>query len=162
MKKVLALRIAGLSCLYFLLAACSPNQSNSLLSDQKADLSSHSVDKTAKVDELYVKSYSPSIALASGLTKAEVSGECYTSTFPSHKIVAIENGTLLDFMDLNPASDVNAKQALCINGKFNLSINAGALAGGIHSIRLVMQAYDNNNQLVTNDVQGVSTLTLTK
>lgn len=162
MNKVSTLKVAGATCLCLLLASCSPTQSGTLLSDQKEEPTTHSVDKSAKVDELYVKVYGASVAVSSGVTKVDVSGECYTSTFSSHKIVAIENGKLLDIMDLNPATDANAKLALCTNGRFNLAINTGMLAAGIHSIRIVMQAYDGNNQLVTNDVQGVSTLTLTK
>lgn len=162
MEKFLALRLAGLCYLFFTLTACSQSQENSLLSDQKGDPSAHALDKTPKAEELYVKTYIGSIAVASGVTKAEVSGECYVSTFPSHKILALENGNILQILDINPTTDVNASYASCKNGKFNLAINTGVLASGSHTIRFVMQAYDNSNKLFTNDVQGVSTLTLTK
>lgn len=162
MKKFLAFRSAGTLCLFFIVAACSQSQENSLLSDQKGDPLTHVLDKTPKVEELYIKTYVGSVAVPSGVKKAEVSGECYTSTFSSHQIIATEKGVLLDIMDINPSTDLNSKTASCKNGVFNLAINTEFLASGPHTIRFIMQAYDSNGKIVTNDVQGVSTLTLTK
>ncbi|MGZ3772062.1 MAG: hypothetical protein ACXVCY_08170 [Pseudobdellovibrionaceae bacterium] len=162
MRKFLSTRFYGLIFLSILMAGCSPNQSNSLLNDQKQDPTNHVVDKTPKVDELYLKVDNSSVAVAAGETKADVSGDCYFSTYPAHQIVAMDNGTVIDIMDVNPTSDASIARSACVNGRFNLVLNAAALASGSHSIRFVMQAYDSKKQMVTNDVQGVSTLTLTK
>ncbi|UOF02028.1 hypothetical protein [Bdellovibrio reynosensis] len=156
-----ALKILSLLSI-LLMTACSPMEGQSLLTNERSDDSSHTLDKTPKSEELYLKSYSPTINTIAGQAKAEVSGECYISTYPNHKIVALENGVQLDIVDLNPTTDANGRFAVCKNGKFNLAINTSALAGGIHSIRLLLQAYDENGAVVVNDAQGASAITLTK
>lgn len=156
------LKLMGLSSLLLIVSACQPIEGNSLLTDQKGDPSTHALNKDPKSEELYLKSYSANIATTAAVTKAEVSGECYTSTYPVHNIVVLKSGLQLDIVDLNPATDVNSKTASCKNGKFNLAINTGALASGVHTLRFVLQAWDSKGQLVVNDVQGVSSVTLTK
>lgn len=158
-----AFKLVGISSLLVLLSACQPINGNSLLTDQKDDPSAHAVDATPKSEELYLKTFSPSVQ-AAGLDKVEISGECYTSTYPTHKIIVLRSGVQLnDFVvDLNPATANNTNSAACKNGRFNVSLNSGALAAGVHSLRFFMQAWDKDNNLVTNDAQGASNITLTK
>lgn len=158
--KFSTLKIVLASSLLVFTSACQQITGNSLLTDEQGDPSTHALDKTPKVEELYLKSYSASLQ-ATGLDKVEVSGECYTSTYPRHAIYVLEGGSQLDILDLNPATDANTKAASCKNGRFNLSINTGVLSGGIHTLRFVIQAWDSNNKPVSNDL-AASTVTLTK
>lgn len=144
-----------------MLTACSQIEGNSLLTNQRDDSSTLAVDKTPKPEELYLKTFNSSV-VATGASKVEISGECYVSTFPSHRIIVTEGVNILDVMDVNPSTNVNAKSAVCANGRFNLALNAGPLTAGTHSIRFVLQAFNGTNQPITNDVQGVSNLILTK
>ncbi|MGZ3768251.1 MAG: hypothetical protein ACXVCP_14675 [Bdellovibrio sp.] len=161
MNRFSVVRMPVVLLLYFAVMGCSNTQENSLLSDKAQDPSNHTVDKTAKVEELYIRTYSGG-ASATNLSKVEVSGECYTSTFPSSNIVALENNQMLDMFDLNPNTDVNTPQAQCKNGRFNVAINTGNLSAGAHTVKFVVQARDSNNAIVTNPVQGVSTFQITK
>lgn len=144
-----------------LLTSCSQIDGNSLLTNQRDESSTLAVDKTPKSEELYLKTYNTSV-VATGISKIEISGECYVSTFPSHRIIATEGMNILDVMDLNPSTNVNSKAAVCTNGRFNLALNAGVLSAGNHAIHFVLQAFNGTNQPITNDVQGVSNLNLTK
>ncbi|MEN0057433.1 MAG: hypothetical protein AAGB31_01255 [Bdellovibrio sp.] len=152
------LLFAGFSLLF---SACTPVDGNSLLTDQKDDASLHAVDKTPKSEELYLKAYNTSVS-GTGVTKVEISGECYTSTYPSHNIIATSGGAQVDIVDLNPSVSPAAAVASCKNGRFNLAINSFNFASGNHTIRLMLQAYDANNQIVVNDVQGASSIVLRK
>ncbi|WII71007.1 hypothetical protein QJS83_11095 [Bdellovibrio sp. 22V] len=157
-----ALKIMVLTSLLMTLASCSPIQGNSLLTDQKDDPSTHTLDKTPKQEEIYLKSFSPSAA-ASGLSKIEISGECYVSTYPSHDIISYVNGTQRAVLDLNATTAAGAGIATCKNGKFNLAIETGSWAAGVYTVRLVLRAYEANNPTpITNDAQGASTLTVTR
>lgn len=158
--KLSVVKLTLTSGLFILLAACQQISNNSLLTDQKSDNSTHALDKTPKVEELYLKSYTASIQ-ATNLDKVEVAGECYASTFPRHAIYVLKNNAQLDILDLNPATANNTGTASCKNGRFNLVINSGALGSGVHSLRLVIQAWDANNQVVVNDMAS-NTVTLSK
>ncbi len=146
------------------LGACSPMNDNSLLTDKSSDSSSYSLNKEPRSDELYLRPYNSTVNVAASVTQAQVSGECYTSTYPRHQIVALNNaGGQMDIVDINTASAVNSLAAACKNGKFNLAINTGVLtSGAVHSIKLLLIAYNDKNQTITNEAQGSARLTLTK
>ncbi|WP_295899209.1 hypothetical protein [uncultured Bdellovibrio sp.] len=158
-----AFKLAGISSLLVLLSACQPINGNSLLTDQKDDPSANALDKAPKSEELYLKVFNPTIQ-ATGLDRVEVSGECYLSTYPKHSIIVLRSGVQLnDFVvDINPTTANNTNSASCKNGRFNLALNTGQLAAGVHSLRFILQAWDANNSLVTNDAQGASNVTLSK
>lgn len=158
--KLSVLKLTLTSSLFVLLAACQQVANNSLLTDKKDDSSTHALDKTPKAEELALKSFSASIQ-ATNLDKVEVAGECYVSTFPRHAIYVLKSNMQLDIVDLNPATANNTGTASCKNGRFNLAINTGALSAGVHSLRLVIQAWDANNQVVVNDMAS-NTVTLSK
>lgn len=154
--------LMALSAFFYLaLTACSPMSDNSLLSDKKDSASSLTVDKTPKSEELYLKLDVASIGPAVTSNKLEVSGECYTSTYTKHRIVAREFGSLLPIVDVTAASGTLG-EALCRNGRFNFSLNVGALATGGHQIRVSLEAVDGLNALVINDAQGAANLSFTK
>lgn len=143
-----------------LLSACQPISDSSLLTDQK-DQSSLSLNKDPKSEELYLKSFSPSIH-ATGLNKVDIAGECYVSTYPKHSIVVMNGGNLLDIVDINPRTASNTAMASCKNGRFNLTLNTGVLGNGVFSLKIVLQAWDENNQVFVNQVQGTNSVTLTR
>ncbi|KYG63949.1 hypothetical protein AZI86_14155 [Bdellovibrio bacteriovorus] len=143
------------------MAACSPMSDNSLLSDKKDDNSSLTVDKTPKAEELYLKLDTASIGPAVTGTKLEVSGECYTSTYGKHRIIARENGFQLVITDVTAASVV-ANEAQCRNGRFNFSLNVSGMGAGGHSVRVSLEAYDGLSALVLNENQGAAVLNFTR
>jgi len=153
------LHFLGLSSLLVGLAACQPMNGNSLLTDQKNDPSSFALNKDPKSEELYLKSYAPTFQ-ATGLSKLEVSGECYVSTYPSHNIIATRNGSQIGITDLYPGSAANS--ATCVNGKFNFAIDTNYLAGGSNTVRILIQARDASGNVVVNDAQGANNVTITK
>ncbi|KHD88766.1 MAG: hypothetical protein OM95_06430 [Bdellovibrio sp. ArHS] len=140
------------------LAACSPIQGNSLLTDQKDDPSTHAVDKTPKSEELFLKVDTPQITATAGQTKADISGECYVSTYANHRIYLMNGGSALTIIDLNTGSNT----ATCKNGRFNFAFNLDSIASGSYGLKVIIYAYDSAGTLVVNEVQGASSLTLIK
>lgn len=146
----------------FTLTSCSPTSDNSLLSDKKDDASSLSVDKTPKSEELFLKLDMASIGPAVTGTKLEVSGECYTSTYNNHWILARKGSTVLKLVDITAAAPGNSNLAQCRNGRFHFSLDVGSLTAGSHQVRVSLEAKDGFGTLVINDAQGAATLSFTK
>lgn len=153
-------------------AACSPTSDNSLLSDKKDDNSSLTVDKTPKAEELYLKLDTASIGAAVSGTRLEVSGECYTSTYGTHRIIASENSmqlALVDVLSTTPSNTATCRaegrcinEAQCRNGRFNFSLKVDGMASGGHSVRVSLQAYDGLGVPVYNENQGSVDLSFTR
>lgn len=156
LKFVLMSSLIGLS-----MAACSPMSDNSLLTDKKDDNSSLTVDKTPKAEELYLKLDTSNIGPAVTGTKLEVSGECYTSTYTKHRIIAREGGNQLVLNDLTAAAGV-ANEAQCRNGRFTFSLNVTSMGAGGHRVRVSLEAYDGLSALVLNENQGAAELNFTR
>lgn len=154
--------LLGLSSLCLLLAACQPVEGDSLLTNKNEESSTHNVDKTPKSEELVLQLYSPTINTKNTDTKAEITGECYVSTYPSHAIIVMNGSTQMALVDTNPATASNTNYATCKNGKFNFSLNISALAAGVYNLRMIMQARDADNNLVINDARAAPFFTLTK
>jgi hypothetical protein len=142
------------------LSSCQQIDGQSLLSNESVDDQTFEVDRTPKSDELYLAVDSPSVN-ATGKTKADISGSCFTSTYPQHNIIVTFNGAAIRIVDYNTATPAAASTALCKNGRFNLAINTGTMAGS-YSLRVILRAYDEAGALVTNDAQGASSITLTR
>ncbi|MFV8258995.1 hypothetical protein ACNQKP_14395 [Bdellovibrio bacteriovorus] len=153
---------AGLSSLCLLLAACQPVEGDSLLTDKQDDSSTHTLDKTPKSEELTVQLFSPTINMKNTDTKAEITGECYVSTYPSHRLIVMNGSTQMALVDTNPATAANANYATCKNGRFNFSLNIASLASGVYSMRIIMQAFDADGNAVMNEARAAPTFTLTK
>lgn len=145
-----------------MLAACQPIQGDSLLTDKKDDSSTHTLDKTPKSEEMSVQLFSPTINMKSTDTKAEITGECYVSTYPSHRLIVMYNSTQMSIVDTNPATAANTNYATCKNGRFNFSVNIAGLASGVYSMRIIMQAFDSDGNAVMNEARAAPTFTLTK
>lgn len=152
----------GLSSLFLLLAACQPIEGNSLLTDQKDESSLHTLDKTPKSEELFLKVHAPTIAAKSTDTKIEVAGECYISTYPSHAIIVMNNTSQMSILDVNPATSSDANYAVCKNGKFTFLLNIASLSSGVYNLRLILQARDSAGNVVLNEAQAAPYFTLTK
>lgn len=159
-SKTQILLLAGF--LGFALSACSPMSDNSLLTDKKDESSSMTLDKTPKSEELFLKLNTTNIAQAVAASKLEVGGECYTSTYPTHRILAYNGSTQIAILDISAATPVT-NQASCRNGRFNFSIDLSGFSANVsYTVRVVLQAFDGTGAGVTNDAQGVASVKFTK
>lgn len=150
--------------LFFVLAAstaCQPMTGNGLLTDKVTNSSSTVLNKDPRSEELFLKSYSPSLSVRSSQTKVDLAGECFVSTFPGHKIQVWEGAAQVSIVDINSSTGLG-NSAQCIDGKFNLVINTSTMTVSSHSLRVELIAYDSAGQPVVNQAQGVSFITLTK
>lgn len=155
--------LAGLSGLCLLVTACQPIQGDSLLTDRKDDSSAHTVNKEPKSEELMLQMYNPNINMTSTDTKAEVTGECYVSTYPSHSIIVLNGSTPLPVTDLNSNTPLNSGYGTCRNGRFNILVNITSLASpAVHALRLYLQARDADGNVVINEARGAPQFNLSK
>ncbi len=153
----------GLSGLCLLMAACQPIEGDSLLSNKSEDPGTHNVDKAPKSEELTLQMFSPNVNMKNTDTKAEITGECYVSTYPSHAIFVMNGSTRMAVLDTNPKTDATANYATCRNGRFNFSVNiAGLSSPGSYQLRLYLQAMDADGNIVINEARAAPFFTLTK
>lgn len=142
---------------------CSDIQGESLLTDKRIDSSSFTLDKSVKVEELYIRLTTSNFTITN-LQRVDISGECYVSTYPFHSIVVLRNNSqVIPILDLNTANNT-ANTATCMNGRFNFSLpNSASIQAGSNPLRVVMRAYETlGGAAVTNDVQGASSLGIIK
>lgn len=156
-----AFKAAALFYLVISASGCTPIEGTSLVTDQKEESSIHDVDQTPKIEELYLKTFTPGINTLNTVTRAEVSGECYVSTYPNHQILAFQGSTQLELVDIEPSTPLQ-NYARCVNGRFNLALRTSNMAAGTHSIRLVLRAFDSSNKMYVNEGQGTTTINLSR
>ena len=146
------------------LIGCQPMSDNSLLTDQKKSYSDRLLNKEPRQEELYLKADVTNVSTNSASSKVDISGECFTSTYPTHKIFVRLGATQgqLEVVDYNVNTDVNYPWSTCKNGRFNFALNTSAFSVGTHKIQLSLEGTDSRGGVVTNEVQGSASFTLVK
>ncbi|MFM6929546.1 MAG: hypothetical protein ACKOX6_13845 [Bdellovibrio sp.] len=127
------------------IVACSQVSENSLLTDQASDPTSHSLTTEPKETELFLKADNKNLGSTTSLRVLELSGDCFASTYPSHKITATVGGVAKAIYNIDSAKSA----ASCKNGRFNLTLTAAQLATGTNKIILTLTAYDANSVAYT-------------
>ncbi len=162
-NRVLATLMFGFVGVLGGLVACGPTGQSSLLTDAASDAGTHTLDKTPSSNALYLSSNSVNMSVPFAMSKVEVSGECFVSTYTGHYIYATFNGSTIGVVDLQaPLTAASQNKATCKNGRFNLAVNINGWARGIYLINLQLVAYNSPATLVTNDVRGAFSFNLTK
>ncbi|WP_347357079.1 hypothetical protein [Bdellovibrio sp.] len=155
--------LAGLSGLCLLVTACQPIQGDSLLTDRRDESSTHNINKDPKSDELTLKMSAPTLNMTSADTKAEITGDCYVSTYPSHAIIVLNGSNPLPVTDLHPNTPLGSGYGTCRNGRFNIMVNITSLASpASHNLQVILQARDADNNVVINTALGAPFFTLSK
>ncbi|QDK37789.1 hypothetical protein [Bdellovibrio sp. NC01] len=161
MKSVLT--IAATAMAFSSLVACSNLSDNSLLTDEATESSTHTVDNTPNSTEIYLQTDSTSLSMVSGATTYEISGSCYTSTYPTNQIAFTRINTV-DGTYRGPASGTDIKGAtnvaVCRNGRFNYVGSATSLDAGMNTIKMVMTVYDSSMNPIQNDANSVKTISV--
>lgn len=159
--------VMALSLAFSSLIACSNMQDNGLLTNEASTTTSSGVSTTPNSSNLTLVADSTSIYMNSGADQAEVTGDCFASTYPSHVIRAYRidnsgNATLLVIRDINTGSS-GQSVALCKNGRFDISIPAGSgLAAGNNNIKVTLTATDSNGAAVVNDANASRMISIIK
>lgn len=123
------------------LTACSQISENSLLTDQGVDPTTYSLTTEPIVTELLLKADNKNLGTVTSARVLELSGDCFASTYPSHRITATANGVTKAIYNI----DSTKSAASCKNGRFNISLAASLLATGTSKIVLTLVAYDANS-----------------
>lgn len=125
--------------------ACSQLSENSLLTDQASDPTSHSLSTDPLETELLLKADNKNLGTTTSARVAELSGDCFASTYPTHKITATVGGVAKTIYNIDSAKSV----ASCRNGRFNIALPISQLAIGTSKIVLTLTAYDANSASYT-------------
>ncbi|MEN0057422.1 MAG: hypothetical protein AAGB31_01200 [Bdellovibrio sp.] len=141
------LRNIILLLMFVYLSACGQITGEGLLSDAKEDTDDYYVDLTPSSAELYMAVSSSVIYNAT--TKAEMTGECYISTYPSHYIqayLASTSGSVLAVLDVH--NNTSGTTAQCKNGRFDIIVNTSGVSAG-QRIWLVLTATESGGSSYT-------------
>ena len=145
-------KLAGLCGLFITLSACSNIDGQSLLSNAASDPTTHNVDGTPSESDLYLKADATFVRNAA--TKAEMSGSCFISTYPSHQIRAVAGSTSLQIIDINGLGNGVGS---CKNGRFNVAIYNPGFASGT-KVNLILEVFDSSGAMKTYNVPNSFTL----
>ncbi len=146
------------------LVGCSPG-GDSLFTDRRADSTSMTIDTEPYQTELSLQSSKTSF-VSSTYPEAdyvEVSGSCYTSTYPDHYIAAYNAGgtRMTSYDSLSTTSPKNS--AKCVNGRFSMAVSITSFGSKTNnSVRLLLLAYDASGKLFTNESNGAQTVSIRK
>ncbi|MEK2688716.1 hypothetical protein [Bdellovibrio sp. GT3] len=136
-------KFATCFALMSLLASCAPVSENSLLSSDASNPDSHSLNSTPLSTELQLVADVYNLGAATSTKAVELSGACYTSTYPTHRITATVNGANVAAANIFDMSSSTATgYGTCRNGRFNIVLRGNGLASGANNIVLLLTGYD--------------------
>lgn len=155
---------------WLLLSACNQYSDGDLVGDYQ-DTSkcpaNGCANQAASANVLKISTTGNTVSLYPAATdsKVEISGDCYTSTYPSNKInvtVVTQNGNVpmaAAAYSVTGASTVPA----CRKGKYGVALDIRKLAlGGIYTVKLELVAYDSAGTPFTNAGGGYLYLNLVR
>ncbi|WP_413293936.1 hypothetical protein ACLSU7_02295 [Bdellovibrio sp. HCB185ZH] len=126
-----------------LLVSCAPTSDNSLLTDDPSNPNSHTLNTDPSSTELQLVSDSYNLGTITAARYVELSGACYASTFPTHRITATVNAAPATASAVYDMSSSTATgYGTCRNGRFNIVIKGSALRTGTNAIVLTLTGYD--------------------
>lgn len=147
MKSILS--ILTLPMAFLFLVGCSKLADNSLLTDEKIDSFSNAVNKDPLATEVFISVDSTNLILSSATSSLELTGSCYTSTYPNNNIQVLDTkGNILAVMDLKTGT----ASPKCRDGRFDLVISPNSLNAGSNDLHIQMPVIDASG--VTNLNQG--------
>ena len=157
------------AALSVLIQGCSP-AGDSLFSDRRLDSGSTVLNTEPYQSELSIQSSKVTVTsnhlVASEFV--EISGTCYTSTYPQHRIVVERivsggaTGSVVDSYDLLDATSA-MNNSKCVNGRFHLAVKiTNFTVGTTTQVRLILQALDSSNKTVINEFNGVHKVGIAK
>ncbi len=159
----------SLLLLPFVLAACNSSQDNSLFTDAKQDVCPPGCTDSLVSDDsqINIQIENPTIA-ATSLNRVDIGGECYTSLYPTSRIiVAVKdtNGNAVDGTGNGGAAGYgimgSSLNPICHNGKFDIAVPIGGLGRGSFRIFVTLVAYDSAGSHA-NSSSGVSYVTINR
>ncbi|MBO9665209.1 MAG: hypothetical protein J7501_00145 [Bdellovibrio sp.] len=144
MKSVFFKITVGVAMASFL-AACSPMSENSLLTDDISDPTSHNMNTDPNSTELFLQADKTNLGSTSNGSAVEMSGNCFASTYPTHKITAAVGNTAKYIFDITSSANTSTSTSgTCRNGRFNIAIKAANLTVGSNTITLTIRGYDSS------------------
>ncbi|WP_413584091.1 hypothetical protein [Bdellovibrio sp. HCB274] len=125
-----------------LLASCAPVSENSLLSSDASNPDSHSLNTAPLSNELQLVADVYNLGSAATTKSIELSGACYTSTYPTHKItVSVNGGTPQAGLVFDMSGTTATGYGTCRNGRYNIVLQGSALGAGANNIVLTLTGY---------------------
>ncbi|QLY23777.1 hypothetical protein [Bdellovibrio sp. KM01] len=129
-----------------LLVSCAPTSDNSLLTDDPSNPNSHTLNTDPSSTELQLVADAYSLGSIVAARYVEMSGACYASTFPTHRITVTVNGAAATASAVYDMSGSTATgYGTCRNGRFNIVLKGSALRNGTNAIVLTLTGYDANS-----------------
>ncbi|UYL08120.1 hypothetical protein B9G69_013800 [Bdellovibrio sp. SKB1291214] len=128
------------------LASCAPTSDNSLLTDDPSNPNSHTLNTDPSSTELQLVADTYNLGTITSARYLELSGACYASTFPTHRItITVNNVTTAAANYYDMKSTLTTGYGTCRNGRYNIVLKGSALSTGSNTIVLTLTGYDSSN-----------------
>lgn len=134
------LKLATSLAFMAVLASCAPTSDNSLLTNDPSNPDSHSLNTDPSSTELQLVADAYSVGSITSDRYLELTGACYASTYPTHRITATVGGVATPVYDMSSATQQS--YGTCRNGRFNIVMRGSSLKTGNNAIILVLTGYD--------------------
>jgi hypothetical protein len=153
--------------LAFGMTACSDMKDNSLLSDEAKVAAASSLNKVANSSQLALTVDANSLTVSPGADQTEITGDCFISTYPKHAIKAdlvsaTNTATSTPMTVMYIQGSAAATKGVCVQGRYDLILNANDLVAGMNYVKITLIAWDANNVQVNNDANASRTIYVIK
>ncbi len=129
-----------------LLVSCAPTSDNSLLTDDPSNPNSHTLNTDPTSTELQLVADTYNLGAIVTARYLELSGACYASTFPTHRITVTVNGAAATASAVYDMSSTTATgYGTCRNGRYNIVLKGSGLRNGTNAIVLTLTGYDSKS-----------------
>jgi hypothetical protein len=121
-------------------------------------------DQAADANYISLKAGTTSLVVPSTSNRADISGDCYPSTYPQNLInVTVTQTTGTAFPVEVIAASAATPAASCNHGRFNVVLSTASLpANAAYTVRLELVGIEANGARHTNAAGGNATITLRK
>ncbi|WP_413557023.1 hypothetical protein [Bdellovibrio sp. HCB209] len=141
------LKLATSLSMIALLASCSQVSDNSLLTDDPSNPNSHSLNTDPTSTELQLVADTYSLSTITSDRYLELTGACFASTYPTHRITATVGGVATPVYDMSSAAIQS--YGTCRNGRFNIVLRGASMKTGTNNIVLILTGYDSASVAAT-------------
>ncbi len=144
--------------------ACSNINQNSLLTNEVTKASGSAVNKVANSTDLNLSVNLPAEGFRVGSNindQIELSGECFSSTYPINQIIAVLGTTPLTVINVHNGND---QDHYCVQGRFDIILQGSQLTAvnGNNNIKVSLVGYSSSRQAALIPVNASRTINIIK
>ena len=142
--------------------ACSNIEQNSLLTNEVTKADAGTLNKVANSEDMSLSVNSPDQGFRlAGMDHIEISGNCFTSSYPINKIIVVLGTTPLTVINVHNGND---QDHFCVQGRFDIILQAEELTAvnGNNNVKISLVGYSSFRQAAPSPVNASRSINIIK